>query len=160
MRNLSRNEIPEVRPLHLTPESSTRIFEIPKCEIDRHLAEYATHCYGADVSADGDKLGRTPCTVTPHDQSTRMCFKSSRLLLSSSRTRFCSARASAEYCPCFSEARRARPFQFRDASRSSTTLGNLLTTPAPNSLANRDIYRGISRSRPASPAFLVAESER
>jgi len=46
-----------------------------------------------------------------------------------------------------------------DASRSSATLGNLLNTAAPNSLANRDIYRGISRFRPAFTSFLVAESE-
>ena len=42
---------PEVRPLHLALESSIRIFEMPKCEINRHIADHATHGYCADVSS-------------------------------------------------------------------------------------------------------------
>ena len=41
-------------------------------------------------------LGPSPCAVKPSVQPACICFKSSRLWLSSSRTRFCSARASAE----------------------------------------------------------------
>jgi hypothetical protein len=57
----------------------------------------------------------------------------------------------------------ARPHQPLSISRRFSrfhNMGSLRNTPAPNSLANRDIYRGSSRSRPASPAFLVAESKR
>src|SRR5450631_3338826 len=39
----------------------------------------------------------------PAIQPACICFKSSRLWVSSSRTRFCSARAPAEYCPVSNE---------------------------------------------------------
>lgn len=44
----------------------------------------------------------------PSVQSAYTCFKRSRLWVSSSRTRLCSARASAEHRPCFQRACRDR----------------------------------------------------
>lgn len=125
--------------MHLTPESSTRIFEMPKCEINRHLADHATHCYCADVSARWRQGGT--CTATPHDQSTRMCFKSSRLWASSSAHAFVPLGLQQSIAHVSSEARRASPFQFRDASRSSTTLGNC-SPPRPQIPWQTGIYTG------------------
>ena len=73
--------------------------------------------------AMGQNRGSTPCTPTPIKLAC-ICFKSVRLWSSSSRTRFCSARAPRRIIS-------ASPFQCRDASRRSTTWAFCSNTPAP-----------------------------
>jgi hypothetical protein len=73
-----------------------------------------------------------------------ICFKNSRLWLSSSRTRFCSARAAAEYCPCFQRA-------CLDRSSPSAVRGPVLAPPC-----MRHLPLAIAGERHAVPRRVLA----
>jgi hypothetical protein len=77
-------------------------------------------------------------------QSACICFKSSRFWASSSRTRFCSATASAEYCPCFQRDR-------RDRARPSAVRGPVLAPPYIR-------HRKISAARLIAPPLLNSKN--
>ena len=70
----------------------------------------SVECGTGSLSAN---LGNEPRTVKPPVQLTHICFSSSRLWVSSSRTRFCSARVLGAIEPMFPARDRARPSAMR-----------------------------------------------
>ena len=91
-----------------------------------------------------------------------ICFKNSRLWLISSRTRFCSARAAAEYCPCFQRDRRdlASPFSISRRFSQFDNIGQFAQHGGPKFPGKQGYMQGNFPFPLGVTSFLVAESER